>query len=412
MKRFLILIPILIILLTSIIYLSFSKRETNIQPQVTESSTARERVARVPQTQDDFDKQSYLKQIRKNDELKLEKEAAQIRDDLFEAAHSKDSKSFGKHLSRLIYEFEGDPRPLLRDLIPFLKNEDAYIGMMLSCRLLEARIATDQATDCLLKIMSRPGPLIEPKTEEDYMDIRLGVASILSQYPSKEISDAVWKLYERTKEKRLFGELLRLKNPNLPTEIIPILKEHGAVLDLIGIISQYRVQEALEPLLQWYNNKYFMREGDGDKRIGVLWGLWRLTGEEKYRTEFMGIAGMSSIKYLANEGTAEAEKYLSSMLPEARGDSAQRLVMVLHLKYGNPPELKEFIRNVYLKKGAPPIPAEMLHNITSTFDDPELNVLAEKSFSPSEGPELWRRYGVYRKGWALPEWTGGTLDIP
>jgi hypothetical protein len=401
MKRSLTLISISIILLIGAFWLIFPKRENSSQSHVKKSFAVRERVPRESHPTDKFDKENYLKQIKRNDEIKLEKEAAQIRDDLFKAAHNKDSKLFGKHLSYLIYEFKGDPRPLLQEVIPFLNNQNAYIGMMLSSRLLEARIATDQATACLLQIMARPGPLI-----------RLGVASILSQYPSDKISDAVWKLYERTKEKRLFGELLRLKNPNLPTEIIPILKEHGAVLDLIGIISQYRIQEAFEPLLQWYNNKYFMREGDGDKRIGVLWGLWRLTGEEKYRSEFMGIAGISSIKYLANEGTAEAEKYLSSMLPEARGDSAQRLVMVLHLKYGNPPELKEFIRNVYLKKGAPPIPAEMLHNITSTFDDPELNALAAKSFSPSEGPELWRRYGVYRKGWAIPEWTGGTLDIP
>jgi hypothetical protein len=412
MKRLFTLISIFIILLIGTIWLTLSKRESKSHPQVTKSPAMHARVARQPQAKDEFDKENYLKQIKRNDEIKLEKEAAQIRDDLFKAASVDDKKAFGARMIDLMDRFTGDPRLILHELTPFLQHKNESIAGVVASAFLRSRIATNEATACLLQIMARPGPLIEPKIEEDYLDIRLGVASILSQYPSDEISDAVWKLYERTKEKRLFGELLRLKNPNLPTEIIPILKEHGAVLDLIGIISQYRIQEALEPLFQWYNNKYFMREGDGDKRIGVLWGLWRLTGEEKYRSEFMGIAGMSSIKYLANEGTAEAEKYLSSMLPEARGDSAQRLVMVLHLKYGNPPELKEFIRNVYLKRGAPPIPAEMLHNITSTFDDPELNVLAEKSFSPSEGPGLWRRYGVYRKGWALPEWTGGTLDIP
>ena len=86
--------------------------------------------------------------------------------------------------------------------------------------------------------------------------------------------------------------------------------------------------------------------------------------------------------------------------------------MALHLKYNNPPELKEYLRNIYAKKGVPPIPVELLHNLTSTFDDPELNVLAEKSFSGSEGSGMWRQYGVYRKGWAIPEWAGGALDIP
>jgi hypothetical protein len=379
---------------------------------MTKSSAMRERVAREPQTKDELDKETLLKKVKRNDELKLEKEASQIRDDLFKAASANDKKTFGARMIDLMDRFTGDPRPILRDLTPFLKHKNDSIAGVVASAFLRSRIATDEAAACLLKIMARLGPLIEPKTEEEPYDIRLGVASILSQYPSQEISDAVWKLYERTKDKRLFDELLRLKNPNLPAKIIPLLKEHGAVLDLIGIISQYRIQEALEPLLQWYNNQYFMREGDGDKRIGILWGLWRLTGEKKYHSEFMGIAGMSAIKYLANEGTAEAEKYLSSMLPEARGDSAQRIVMVLHLKYSDPPELKEYLRNIYLKKGAPPIPVKMLHNITSTFDDPELNALAAKSFSPSEGPGLWRQYGVYRKGWALPDWANGTLDIP
>ena len=412
MKRFFTLISIIIILLIGAIWLTLSKRESKSHPQVTKSPAMRDRVARQPQTKDELDKENFLKQIRRNDERKLEKEAAQIRDDLLKAAQNKDSKLFGKHLSDLIYEFKGDPRPLLRELIPLLNHEDDYIGMMLSSRLLEARIAIDQATACLLKIMARPGPLIEPKTEEDYLDIRLGVASILSEYPSEEISDAVWKLYERTKDKRLFDELLRLKNPNLPAEIIPLLNEHGKVFDYIGIISEYKIQEAREPLLKWYANEYFMRKGDGPKRGATLWGLWRLTGDQKYHDEFIAAGGGRSVAHFANEGTPEAKDYLVSMLPEARGDVAQRLVMALHLKYNNPPELKEYLRNIYAKKGVPPIPVELLHNLTSTFDDPELNVLAEKSFSGSEGSGMWRQYGVYRKGWAIPEWAGGALDIP
>jgi hypothetical protein len=411
MKRSLTLIFIFIILLIGAFLLTLSKRESKSHSQVIQSPVMDDCVARQPQAKDELDKDSFLKQIKRNDERKVEKEAVQIRDDLLKAAQNKDSKLFGKRLSDLLYEFKVDPRPLLRELIPLLTHEDDYIGMMLSSRLLEARIATDQATACLLKIMARPGPLIEPKTEDDYLDIRLGIASILSEYPSEEISDAVWKLYERTKDKRLFDELLRLKNPNLPAETIPLLNEHGKVFDYIGIISEYKIKEAREPLLKWYANEYFMREGDGSKRGATLWGLWRLTGDQKYHDEFIAAGGGRSVAHFANEGTSEAKDHLVSMLSEARADLAQRLVMALHLKYGSPPELKEYLRNIYLKKGVPPIPLEMLYNLTSSFEDPEINMLAEESFSGSEGLGMWQQHGVYRKGWAIPEWAGGAFDI-
>ncbi len=413
MKRSLILISISIVLLIGAVLLTLSKREAKSYHEETKSFATRERPPRQSDAKDKLNPEEFLKQIRRNNEVEFEKEAAQIRDNLFKAAHDNDSKLFGKHLSYLIYEFKGDPRPLLRELIPLINHEDDYIGMMLSSRLLEARIATDQATACLLKIMARPGPSIEPKTEEDYMDIRLGVASILSEYPSEEISDAVWKLYERTKDKRLFDELLRLKNPNLPAEIIPRLKEHGAVFHYIGIINEYKIQEAREPLLKWYANEYFMRKGDGPKRGATLWGLWRLTGEQKYHDEYIAAGGGNSVEYLANEGTLEAKDRLLALLKEESfSNTADEIVMALHLKYGDPPELKEYLRNIYLSKKTSSVSFTLLYRLTSAIDDPELHALAAESYSGSGGAEMWLQYGVYRKGWAIPEWAGGALDIP
>ncbi len=413
MKRSIILISISLILLIGAVWLIFQKREIASQPQVEKSSAVRERVARESEPTEELDKEKIVKKIKRNDELKLEEEAAQIRDDLFKAASINDKKTFGARMIDLMDRFTGDPRPILHDLTPFLQHENESIAGAVASAFLRSRTATDEATACLLKIMARLGPLIEPKTEEDSYDIRLGVASILSQYPSQEISDAVWKLYERTKEKRLFDELLRLKNPKLPEEIIPLLKEHGAVFDYIGIVNEYKIQEAIEPLLKAYANKYFMRKGDGPKRGATLWGLWRLTGDQKYHDEYIAAGGGTSVDYLANEGTVEAKDRLVALLKvKSYSNTVDEIVMALHLKYGDPPELKKYLRDIYLSKKASDVSYALLYRLTSAINDSELDALAEKSYSDSEGPGTWRQYGVYRKGWAIPEWAGGALDIP
>ena len=412
MKRSLTLISISIILLIAAVWLPLSKREAKSHPQETKSPAARERPARQPQTKDQLDPEDYSKQIRRNEERQLEKEAAQIREALFVAARDNEEKAFGARMVDLMDRFKGDPRQILHGLTPFLEHENQSIVGVVASAFLRSRINTDKATAALLKIMARPGPLIEPKTEEDYADIRLGVASILSEYPSEEISDAVWKLYERTKDKGLFDELLRLKNRNLPREIIPQLKEHGKVFDCIGMISEYKIQEAREPLLKWYANEYFMRKGDGPKRGGILWGLWRVTGDQKYHDEFIAAGGGNGVEYFANEGTPEAKDRLLALLKkESFSNTADEIVMALHLKYGDPPELKEYLRNIYLSKKASDVSFTLLYRLTAAIDDPELHALAAKAYSGAGGPGMWRQYGVYRKGWAIPEWAGGALDI-
>ena len=412
MKRLPTLILIAIIFLISAVWLLVSKKEIKRINQETKVATKAKQYDILSKKVNKYNSEAILSKSRRNEELQFEKEAAQIRKDLLMAASNNDMKIFGSRMVDLLDRFKGDPSQILHDLSPLLEHENESIVGVVASAFLRSRINTENATAALLRILVRTEPLIEAKTEDDPVDIRLAAATILSEYPSEEISDAVWKLYERTKDKGLFDELFRLKNPNLPGEIIPLLTEHGAVFNYINIIAEYKIQDALEPLLKWYSNEYFMRKGDGPKRGATLWGLWRLTGEQKYHDEFIATGGGRSVEYLANEGTPEAKVRLLSLMQERTYSNMHDMIaMALHLKYADPPELKEYLRNIYLTQNTSSISVTLLYRLTAAIDDPELHALAAKAYPGAGGPGMWRQYGVYRKGWAIPEWAGGALDI-
>ena len=347
---------------------------------------------------------------KKADQIRLDAEEAELRTALFQAAKDGDSVAFRSFLGDLMDRFKGDPRPIVGELVIFLGDRNTDIVIAAAASMLRAGIDTKEATAALMAILKVPEPVPAVLDGESVSDIRVGIARLLSIYPDEGVSEAIWNLYQQTHDERLFEDLLRLRNPNLPGEIIPRLGDHGKVIDYAPIIGGFKIQEALGPLLNWYQNGYFMKKGDPRNRGKVIWALWQVTGDERYFADLLAFPGGPPVEYLASAPTPASQKYLTEMLQTAGSDRLEKVLMALHLKFSDPPEMKEFLHDILSKPSSPPISIPLFYHLVGAVNDPDLSRLAADHDDKSS-VKFWPQYGVYRKGWAFPEWAGGPLEI-
>lgn len=314
-------------------------------------------------------------------------------------------------MDAILHRYEGDPNPLILELIELLNHEDPQIRIYMADVLLLTNMETDLAKRTLQEIIRSPAAYMSKEDKEEQKiigveesrpeDLRILAANVIAKYGIKEASDDVWSLYQNTKNHQLVRPLRRLNDPRMINELKTEAVKHLMSIENMKIIGEYRYEEALPEMQRRYADKNL----SADMRFRTLFPLWRITGEDKYFDEFAAsfLPSTIPVEYLAIGGERE-HHYLIEMLNTTQSNSLIEAAMAIHLRFHDDEPIKKLLVGYYHDLSSSNWKDGILaRRLVGSINDPELTRVANE-YELKYQTGFHDRYAVYRKEWRYPEW--------
>jgi hypothetical protein len=359
--------------------------------------------------------QRSIKEIIENMRLtrkrSLDQEATRLVQEVRKKTRDRDTMGFHSAMDAILHRYEGDPNPLILEIIELLNHEDPQIRIYMADVLLLTNMETELAKRTLQEIVLSPTAFMSKEDKEEQKiigaeesrpeDLRILAANVIAKYGIKEASDNVWILYQNTKNHNLVRPLRRLGEPRIINELKTEAVKHLMSIENMKIIGEYRYEEALPELQRRYADKNL----SADMRFRTLFPLWRITGDEKYFDEFALSFLPSTIpaKYLA-VGNEKERQYLIGMLKTSKSNTLQKAAMALHLRYHDNEPIKKMLIGYYEDpSGSNWSDPVLARRLVGSINDDNLTNIA-KGYESRYPTGYFNRDVIYKNKWRYPEW--------
>jgi len=352
-----------------------------------------------------------IENMRQTKKHSLDQEALQFVEDVRNTIKNGDTLGFHSAMNAILHRYEGDPNPLILELIDLLYHENPQIRIYMADVLLLTNMETDEAMRTLLEIIRSAAALMSKENKEEEKingaeesrpeDLRMLAANVIAKYGIKEASDDVWNLYKNSNDKNLVRSLRRLNEPRMINELKAEAINHLVSIENMKLIGEYRYEEALPELIRRYADK----DLSTDLRFRTLFPLWRITGEENYFDEFAAsfLPSTIPVPYLAIGGEKERQ-YLIEMLKTAKSNTLQKAVMALHLRYHENDPIKQMLIGYYEDpSGSNWSDSVLARRLVGSINDENLTNIA-KDYETKYPTGYFDRDVTYKKKWRYPEW--------
>lgn len=325
-----------------------------------------------------------------------------IRTELKAALDNRSSLAFAKACDELLYDYEGDPGEVLRDLEPYLNSSAADTRFLVARLFLRCGFENQRTIGILMELMKRPKPVPGHLDAEEIPDFRLLVAELLAEYRVAESADGIWELYRNTQELQLLVALAELQDRRAVGPILARRGELSRVTELPPLFGALKIGETRESMETLFTRLASRTVSENPEKIGLAWSLYQLTEQKKY-LDFLieNRFRPDASKYLAGMTGPEIQPVLVELL-YAQNGREETALLGLYLNHRDSPALKKYILE-WLDINRKPrllLNEDVLFRVASQFDDPEIEASAIR-FSNSAYRDLWRFYREYRKDFPL-----------
>ena len=402
---------IILVVLAMACVLIWQNREqaekASLLPRETKSSISSPRVTKLEQRPIN----EIIENMRLTKKRSLDQEATRLVQEVRNRTKDGDTMGFHIAMNAILHRYEGDPNPLILELIELLNHEDPQIRIYMADVLLLTNMETDLAKRTLQEIIRSPVAFMSKEDKEEQKiigaeesrpeDLRILAANFIAKYGIKEASDDVWSLYQNTKNHNLVRPLRRLNESRMINDLKTEAVKHLMSIENMKVIGEYRYEEALPELQRRYADKNL----SADMRFRTLFPLWRITGEDKYFDEFAAsfLPSTIPVEYLAIGGERE-HQYLIEMLNTTQSNSLIEAAMAIHLRFHDDEPIKKMLMGYYHDLSSSNWKDGILaRRLVGSINDPEL-ARAANEYELKYQTGFHDRYAVYRKEWRYPEW--------
>jgi HEAT repeat protein len=321
------------------------------------------------------------------------------------AIDSHDESKIRQAFHRLYWSRLWKMSEVIPTLKGFLDSPDPLIRYLAAETLL--KVGDQSGSNFLLALVQSPNPVIE-----DGQDIRVQAAITLGQFRQTDASQAVYALYQQTKDGELIAVLQKLDPDQVGSLITP--KDY---FDDPLAIRDYGLENVRQFLPQLTDA--FQNSPKPDVKAAAAWSLATMTGDQNainylVQTAHLGLSGSSEsglldvkalISYLGTIQTPAAKQTLEAALDNNNPDPSVARIAAVNLIFnqGGSDKVNQMV--VGELTGSPnPLGVDLALNLANQLiNDPQIQAAGDK-YSRIDATGNWQTYTVERKNWPIYNW--------
>ncbi|MBB5353874.1 hypothetical protein HNR46_004138 [Haloferula luteola] len=319
---------------------------------------------------------------------------------LNEALGQRSFRAFSVLGNELIYKYEGDPNEILRELEPYLRSAFDDTRFLVARLFLQCGFESDHAANVLIELTRRPKTIVGHVDGDVIRDFRLVAAELLADYRVAESADAIWSLYQNTRELQLLVKLAELQDQRAIEPILVNRDKLSQVTQVTRLFAVLEIDETSDSMKEQFARLANRTASESPEKVDLAWSLYHITAEAEY-LDFLieNRYRAKASNYLAGIEGAEVVPVLEEMLYSQNG-SHEAAFLGLYLNHRDSPVLRKYILAWLDLQTLPRVHENVLLRIASKFDDPEIDAGVIK-FSSGSYRDQWRFYKEHRRNFPL-----------
>jgi HEAT repeat protein len=312
-------------------------------------------------------------------------------------------------ISRAFSDAEGSQAWKMKEAIPtmqsYLSNTNPFVRYVAAEKLYLFGDQSGYST--LLALVQSPAPVIT-----DGQDIRIDAATTLAKYRQTDATEAIFALYQQTKNGELIEALQKLA-PDQVGKLIPPKEYYSDPL----AIRDYGLENDRQFLPQITAS--FQNSSKPDVKAAAAYALATMTGDQAaidylLQQSKIGLSGSDQshyvdekaiVSYLGTIHTLAAKKALEEALECKDPDPSVARIAAANLVFnqGGSSEVNQMVVGE-LTGSLNPLGTDLALNLGyQLIDDPQIQAAGEK-FSKYDVTGDWQIYTGDRKNWPIYNW--------
>ncbi len=297
----------------------------------------------------------------------------------------------------------------MNEIIPtlkgFLSDPDPFVRYLAGETLL--KVGDQSGSSTLLALVQSPNPVIE-----DGQDIRIQAANTLAQFRQTDASQAIYALYQQTKN----GELVAALQKLIPDQVGTLITLKDYYNDPLAI-QDYGLENKQQFLPQITST--FQNSSKPDVKAAAAWALATMTGDQNainylVQTAQAGLSGSSQsgtvdekaiITYLGTIQTPAAKQTLEAALDSNDSDPSVVRIAAVNLIFnqGGSGKVNQMVASE-LTGSLNSLGTDLALNLANQLiSDSSIQTAGEK-YSQTDVTGNWQTYTVERKNWPIYNW--------
>ena len=322
------------------------------------------------------------------------------------AASDNDGEAFRLASAALLgREYEGNPRILLEEIVPYLDHENKEIRFELAKLCIWMGLKSDKAINVLAAFLidenEKPeaNEFIGQSGEVYTKDLRKSAAKLLTIYRISQAVDPLWSAYLQTADRRYLHYLSELGDDRAGKEALELVKSGNAkYLDFHEIFGAFGVKDASAPLEAVFKAR--TERYPNENQSGLAWSLFQITQDKQYYKylvdrdfhltnssfDIPGVLHVLDETLRADDGSdlnAEGTRAFLSLLAR---DNGRKI-------------LENYLVDVFEEKIKSPLDATLRYRVAAYLDSERVDT-AVQQYEKKYGNGLWLHYSK-RKGWPI-----------
>jgi HEAT repeat protein len=291
----------------------------------------------------------------------------------------------------------------------FLNNQDPFVRYLAAQDLFIVGDNSGYSTLLALVQASDPIPGIEGA-----LDVRIQAAQILAQYGQTDATQAIYNLYQQTKNGSLIPALEALN----PSDAAAIVQSRGFFAEAPSMIhyGQDGVTQFVPQITSTFNSTQ-----NPAVKAAAAWALATMTGDQNAVNYLVQTAQAdlndpsqtgsvnerTVISYLGSIQTPAAKQTLEAALNSSDPIVVQTAVVNLIYNQGGSDQAVQVIANQLNNPTQATLPWDFTLNMaTQLLSNPTIQS-AGQVFSQTDATGQWQLYTVERQSWPVSNWIGG-----
>lgn len=288
-------------------------------------------------------------------------------------------EEFFQTLGKILHEYRGDPALLLEEFHDLLSSDRLEIRLEMARSYLEMGVHQGEAVAVLQGILKQSDPGRLRYKGESYVPKR-SAAQSLARYGGPEVANDLWDYYLETKDWSVFPALVKLGDERPKQVIAPVAGTTKGALSYIGLLGQYQLTDAVEPLAKVIAGRDQQGDSPDYERYEAESALYQLTGDPshlKYLFEHSG--DTSSLRELLKLKVPEVREFLQQLVLDNRVTVSEPALVGLYASYPDDPVVKKVVMDYLQSKVEDPkIAWETIFHVASSLRDPQIDELGQK----------------------------------